>query len=294
VAPGLFTATDKDKNGSLSKAEFSGAFAIWFDEWDTGKTGLLNEERLRDGLSAALPQPATGGPGGPGEGRGPGGRGGGPGGGRDPATGATWSTPIVIATGGHEELIMSFPCRLAAYDPRTGKELWLSKGTGASIYASPVWGEDILIAMSSGPMGSSVIAVRPGGTGDVTENQRRWRLERIRSRIGSGVSHDGHFYSVSQEGIAECIDLKTGKTVWEKRLRGRGSRSSSWSSALLAGDRIFVPNQSGDVFVLRASPVCEVLAINSVGEPTNASLAASNGELFMRTDKALWCFSTAR
>ena len=57
------------------------------------------------------------------------------------------------------------------------------------------------------------------------------------------------------------------------------------------GWKIYVPNQSGDVFVLRAAPKFELLATNAVAESTNASLAASDGELFMRTDKALWCFA---
>ena len=60
---------------------------------------------------------------------------------------------------------------------------------------------------------------------------------------------------------------------------------------LLAGDRIYVPNQSGDVFVLKASPKFELLATNSVKEPSNASLAPADGALFFRTDKSLWCFA---
>jgi len=59
---------------------------------------------------------------------------------------------------------------------------------------------------------------------------------------------------------------------------------------VLADGKIYVPNQSGDVFVLRASPKFEILATNSVAESTNASLAASDGELFFRTEKSLWCF----
>ena len=62
---------------------------------------------------------------------------------------------------------------------------------------------------------------------------------------------------------------------------------------LFADGKIYVPNQSGDVFVLRAGPKFELLATNSVNEPTNASLAASNHEVFMRTDNSLWCFATA-
>ena len=104
--------------------------------------------------------------------------------------------------------------------------------------------------------------------------------------------HEGHLYTISQDGVAACTELKNGNTVWEERLRGPGSRGSSWSSMLLADGKIYVPNQSGDVFVLRAAPKFELLATNSVSESTNASLAASDGELFLRTDKSLWCFGT--
>ena len=78
--------------------------------------------------------------------------------------------------------------------------------------------------------------------------------------------------------------------MWSERLQGRSSRNSSWSSMMLADGRIYIPNQSGDVFVLRASPTFEVIATNSVAEPTNASLAAAGGDIFLRTDKSLWCF----
>jgi len=75
---------------------------------------------------------------------------------------------------------------------------------------------------------------------------------------------------------------------------GPGAKGSSWSSMLLAEGKIYLPNQSGDVFVLRASPKFEILATNSVGEPTNASLAASDGALFLRTDSSLWCFASVK
>lgn len=242
-----------------------------------------------------------GGPGGPGGGPGPGGFGaggpggpgpGGPGGprGRGSPSG-TWSTPIIVKADGHDELIMAFPYRLAAYDPKTGKQLWLSKGVGATIYTTAVWGENTIVGMSSGMGRGSVVAVKPGGSGDVTESRRLWQADIAKSRTGSGIIHEGHFYAITDNGIADCVDLKTGNTVWEERLKGPGAKSSSWSSMLLADGNIYVPNQSGDVFVLRASPQFELLATNSVGESTNASLAASNGELFMRTDRSLWCFA---
>ena len=285
TAPTVFGVVNADKNESLTRAELKTAFGKWFDQWDTEKGGSLAAERITEGLNAALRPQFAGGPGGQGGPAGGGGRGGGGMG------GGSWSTPLVIKTAQGDQVIMNFPNRLAAYDVKTGKQLWLSKGLGSTIYTTPVWGGGTIVGMTSGPGGGGAIAVRPGGSGDVTESQRVWRLERMKGAIGSGVIHDGHFFTISQDGIAGCFDLKDGKTIWEERLKGGGSRGGSWSSMLLADGKIYAPNQSGDVFVLRAAPKFEILATNSIGEPTNASLAASDGEVFMRTDKALWCFA---
>jgi outer membrane protein assembly factor BamB len=198
---------------------------------------------------------------------------------------------MIVKTDRGETLIVNFGYRLAAFDPATGSQIWICKGVGGSIYTTPLWGDGTFVAMSSGAAGGSAMAVKLGGSGDVTDSQRIWRLERVKSCIGSGLILDGHVYTIAQDGIAACQDLKTGKSVLEKRLAGSGGRNGSWSSMLLADGKIYVPNQSGDVFVLSANPKLEVLATNSVGESTNASLAASNGELFLRTDQSLWCFA---
>jgi outer membrane protein assembly factor BamB len=277
MAPGFFTATDTNKDNSVAREEWTGAFAKWFTDWDTEKSGALDEAKLREGFNAVLPRPQFGG----------GGRGG-------PGGGASWSTPILVTADGREELVIALPGCVAAYDPKTGKQLWLSKGLGGTIYTTPVSGEGTLFAMTSGPGGGSGIAVKPGGNGDVTESQRLWRKERLKSGIGSGVIHEGHLYAIGQDGIAACMNLKDGNTLWEERLKGPGSRGSSWSSMLLADGKIYVPNQSGDVFVLRAAPKFEILATNTVSEPTNASLAAADGELYLRTDKALWCIAAKK
>jgi outer membrane protein assembly factor BamB len=295
----LFTAADADKDGTLTRSELKETFAKWFTAWDKDGTGSLDEAKLRDGLNSVFGMPQMAGPGGPGEHApgGPGSRGGGPpgrsgggpgGGGMDPT--GSWSTPVIVHAGTHDELVVNFAYRLVAYEPKTGKELWLSKGLTGAIYTTPVAGEGTVVALASGMGNGTAVALKAGGSGDVTESQRLWRLPRIKNSIGSGVIRDGHFYAISAEGIAECFELKTGNKVWEERLQGPTSRNSSWSSMLLAGDRIYVPNQSGDVFVIRAEPKFEILACNSVMEPTNASLAAADGDVFLRTDKALWCF----
>jgi outer membrane protein assembly factor BamB len=295
VGPGLFTALDDSKDGSLTREEVVATFKKWSESLAAKPGDSISEQQLQAGLTAALPAPNFGGPGGPG-GAGPGGPGG-PGGGRGGrggGGGASWSTPLVVRSGDRDELIVTFPGRVVSYDPLTGKELWVSKGIGTTIYTSPIWGEGLLVAGSSGMGEKNLVALHPGGNGDVTESQRAWQLQGIGSQMGSGIIHEGHLYSVTQDGIASCVEIESGKEVWQKRLRGSGAQGGVWSSMILADGNIYLPNQSGNVFVFRASPKYELLSTNSVEESTNASLAASSGDLFMRTDDALWCISNSK
>ena len=97
-------------------------------------------------------------------------------------------------------------------------------------------------------------------------------------------------YILNTNGIMECHDLKTGKIQFSERVRGSGSKQESWSSMIIAGDRIYIPNQSGETIILQATPKFKLIGINELdGALTNSSLAASDGQLFLRTHKHLWC-----
>ena len=281
VSPGkalgatLFGKADADEDGSLTRDEWTAAFQGWFDEWGGGKGEPLDGNQVLDGFNKMFPPP-PGRPGGFGGETGPGG---------------SWSTPVVVdaGSGGRREVVVGFPNRLAAYDLKTGKQLWFSKGLADAIHQTPLYADGLLIGASGDMAGGTVIAVKPGGTGDVSESHRAWRQSRVKGAIGTGVVHEGHAYWITSDGFAVCMDARTGKRVYQKRLDAGGGSGESWSSMLLADGKIYAPNQAGDVFVLRASPKFELLATNSVDEPTNASLAASDGELFLRTNQSLWC-----
>lgn len=201
----------------------------------------------------------------------------------------SWSTPVVVNAGDREELLMSWPKRLLAFELKTGKELWSCAGLNPLVYTSPLYDRARNIVVTMGGFNGMALAVKGGGSGDVTATHRLWHHPRTKQRIGSGVIHDGHIYILNDPGVAECWELETGKLVWEERLTGAGKDNTSWSSAVLAGDRIYVVNHSGDTFVLRASPKFDLLATNSLGEHTNASIAPSDGDIFIRTYKHLWC-----
>jgi outer membrane protein assembly factor BamB len=187
---------------------------------------------------------------------------------------------------------MTFPNRVAGLDPSTGKEHWTCSGLTPLVYTSPLYANGIVVAMAG--YGGSSLGVKTGGHDDVTQTHRLWQVPKNKQRIGSGVISGDYIYILDDPGIAECIEVKSGKVVWEERLKGQAAKGDNWSSLMLSGDKWYAINQAGDAFVVRASPKFEVLASNSLGETAMSSIAPSNGELFIRTYKALWCISEKR
>jgi outer membrane protein assembly factor BamB len=204
----------------------------------------------------------------------------------------SWATPIVIPARRQAEVVMAFPWRVCAFDPRTGREEWTCQGLNALAYTSPLYAEGIVVAM--GGFNGMSLAVRSGGQGEVTATHRLWHHPRTRQRIGSGVISDGRVFVVDEPGIVQCLELATGRLLWEQRLPATGPVGASWSSLALGGGQLYALNQGGDTFVLRAGPKFELLAINPLRETTMSSPAMSNGDIFIRTHRGLWCIGEER
>jgi outer membrane protein assembly factor BamB len=204
----------------------------------------------------------------------------------------SWSTPVVVRVDGHDELILPLPGEriggageFKAYDPATGKERWRCRGLGNELYAMPVVSPagDLVVGISghNGPL----MAVRPGGKGDVTESHRLWRtVGKNPQRVGSGVIHEGRLYLADAPGFVECLEAQSGKLLWKERVGG-----NLWGSMLVADGKLYVSSLEGETVVLEAGPKFRLLARNEIREPTYAALAVSDGELFLRTWKHLYC-----
>lgn len=199
----------------------------------------------------------------------------------------SFSTPIIVNADGRDELIMSFPLEIRAFNPETGSELWNCKGLNPLVYSSPVYHDGIVVAMG-GYYGNSM-AVRVGGSGDVTKTHRLWQKVRHNGGIGSGVAKDGHIYYPNAGGIGYCLNIRTGEEIWEERLKGKSRTTGAWGSPVIAGDDIYFMNQGGDTIVYKADTKFKQVAANSTDEKSNSSIVISDGEIFIRTHEALWC-----
>ncbi|HEX3150347.1 MAG TPA: PQQ-binding-like beta-propeller repeat protein [Gemmataceae bacterium] len=201
----------------------------------------------------------------------------------------SWSTPVIAKIGDREELLLSVPKSMKSFDPKTGKELWHCDGLTELVYTSPVLAPDGTVIAMSG-YGGSALAVKAGGTGDMTK-ERLWHHPRNPQRIGSAVVVGDHAYLVNEPGLASCFELKTGKDLWkQERLMG-----STWGSLVRAGDRMYVTSRDGETVVLKADPAkMDVLARNKLPDTVLASIAIADGELLIRGYKFLWCVSAKK
>lgn len=206
----------------------------------------------------------------------------------------SWSTPVVVkASSGREELILSAKPQILAFNPESGERLWACD-TDISWYIVPtvIESEGVVYALG-GRSGTSGLAVRTGGKGDVTSTHRLWTSKKG-SNVTSPVFHNGHLYWMHEKrGIAFCAKPESGELVYEHSLERAGQ---IYASALLAENRIYYLNRRGRTFVVAAKPEFELLATNELADGSlfNGSPAVSGNHILLRSDKYLYCLGKGK
>lgn len=199
------------------------------------------------------------------------------------------STPLIVNVNGQLQMISAGAKASYAYDPRTGKEIWRFQFPESwSAAPMPVYSNG-LVLLISGLGKTELCAIRPDGTGDITETHQVWRLDKGVAKTASPIVVDDLFYMVRDDGIATCLEVTTGKTVWSERLGGTFA-----SSPVYADGRLYFFNQQGKGFVLKPGRACEVLATNTLEIGCMASPAVDGPALFVRTKTHLYRIESAQ
>lgn len=193
-----------------------------------------------------------------------------------------FATPLWIDTPAGQQVILPGAGGASAYEPKTGKEIWKVRYDGYSVIPRPVFGHGMLF-FSTGYDTPQLLAVRVGGTGDVTDSHVAWRMTRNAPNSPSALLVGDELYVVSDRGIASCLDAKTGKVHWQERLPGAYSASPIHSNG-----RIYFLSEEGQTTIVKAGAAFEQIARNDLKERTLASFAAADGSLFIRTEKHLY------
>ncbi|HSE96641.1 MAG TPA: PQQ-binding-like beta-propeller repeat protein, partial [Blastocatellia bacterium] len=182
----------------------------------------------------------------------------------------SWGTPTVYNFNGRTELITNASNYIRGYDPQTGKELWRLGGSSKITAPTPIFSGDLIIVASGRRPEAPIFAVRAGASGDITLGRDEtsnthvvWSKKGRGSYMPTPLIYRGYLYVLANQGVFDCYDLKTGQEIYRERIPHQGGGFSG--SPVAADDRIYLPSEDGEIFVVKAGPKFEVLGKNAMG-----------------------------
>ncbi|MCY3020687.1 MAG: PQQ-binding-like beta-propeller repeat protein, partial [Planctomycetota bacterium] len=207
---------------------------------------------------------------------------------RPPLTGSgdtkkSFSSPLQITSGGTTQVVSVGARWVVSYDPASGKELWRARHSdGWSIGACPVFGNGV-VYLSSGCTKPQLVAIRAGGSGDVTATHTVWKSLRGVPVMSSPILVGEEIYWVSDTGVLSCSSAKTGDQIWQQKLNG-----SVLASPTYAGGKLYVFSQDGVATVFKPGKQFEKIAENTLSGPLVATPAFVGKAIFVRTDSQFY------
>lgn len=210
----------------------------------------------------------------------------------------SYTTPLPYRLNGVEQLIVMGANQLDAYDPETGRQLWLLPGqTGGRTVSGPTVSRNMVFATrglrgamfalkldqkaSAVPEKSSTRNEMPA---DYNFRDIAWTYKEGSPDSCSPVAWNELLFTITDDGIARCFDLMTGKTNWKERLKGQYK-----ASPIAVDGRVYFQNTDGLTTIVSAAPRFDKLIENQLDDTTTASPALSDGKLFIRGYKTLYC-----
>lgn len=202
----------------------------------------------------------------------------------------TWSVPLVVKGKTRDEVVTSANEMIISYDPKTGKELWRTKGLESNAVPSLLTNGEIVIVESGYPT-KIIKAIKLGSNGEIKDSDLAWTYNKGTAYVTSPILYDNYVYFSTDRGILTCLDANTGKVVYEG---GRIPIPASFTASPVAFDgKILLTSEDGDTYIIKAGAKHEVIGTNSLDEPVYASPAISNGMIFIRGEKNLYCISNS-
>jgi outer membrane protein assembly factor BamB len=198
--------------------------------------------------------------------------------------GISYSAPLIRELAGRTQMIQCGDRCVTSFDPDTGEQLWTVDGPSQEFVATPVYSEKAgLVFISSSWPKRVLLAIRPDGSGNVTETHIAWSDTKGAPYVPSMIVADDFLLSVNRGGAAFCYEAATGKVLWQQKL-GRHH-----ASPVLVDGKVFFINDDGQINVIKPGAEFERVAMYELGESCYASPAISEGRIYLRGFKNLFC-----
>ena len=194
-----------------------------------------------------------------------------------PVKQSSWASPIVVNTGSRTELILSAKPFVISHDAVTGKILWQVECMDGEIAPSPAFAAGRVFLANEG---AAALAIPIGPDPKVA-----WKYDENLPDVSSPVATEKHLFMAASGGMVTCLDAATGKKVWSQEFD-----EGFYSSPIVAGDRVYLMDKKGVTLVFKAGEQYEKLALNPLGEKATCTPAFSEGRIYFRSEKNLYCF----
>ena len=193
-----------------------------------------------------------------------------------------YGTPFIIPRGNSNQMVSIGAKGVYSYDPENGKELWKAEHRGWSIAPRPVYGEGLVFTMIDRDR-PEMWAINPNGSGDITETHIEWKETKRMPPRASPIIIKGLLFVVDRNGYISCIEAKTGKSIWQKRMKGRFS-----ASPILANNLIYFFNEDTVCTIIKPTRELEIVAENKLSEDKlMATPAFDENSIYIRTENKL-------
>lgn len=193
-----------------------------------------------------------------------------------------YGTPFIIPRGNTNQMVSIGAKGVYSYDPENGKELWKAEHRGWSIAPRPVYGEGLVFTMIDRDR-PEMWAINPNGSGDITETHIEWKETKRMPPRASPIIIKGLLFVVDRNGYISCIEAKTGKSIWQKRMKGRFS-----ASPILANNLIYFFNEDTVCTIIKPTRELEIVAENKLSEDKlMATPAFDENSIYIRTEKKI-------
>lgn len=194
-----------------------------------------------------------------------------------------YGTPFIIPRGNSNQMVSIGAKGVYSYDPENGKELWKAEHRGWSIAPRPVYGEGLVFTMIDRDR-PEMWAINPNGSGDITETHIEWKETKRMPPRASPIFFKGLLFVVDRNGYISCIEAKTGKSIWQKRMKGRFS-----ASPILANNLIYFFNEDTVCTIIKPTRELEIVAENKLSsDKLMATPAFDENSIYIRTENNLY------
>jgi outer membrane protein assembly factor BamB len=196
----------------------------------------------------------------------------------------SYTVPLIRDIGGRTQMVLTGSKCTASYDPNNGRLHWIMDGPTEQFVASPVYSERAgLVVITSGYPEYHTLAITADGHGKVGAEKIVWRTTKGAVYVPSPIIEGDYFLILSEGGVAHCFETKTGNLFWQERM------GTHHASLVSANGLVYCLNDNGVMNVVKPGPEFQQVARNGLGEKCFPSPAISEGQIFIRTDKHLFC-----